>query len=427
MNFDEELFARMIERLGGEESPRPEHRDQLRKQALEVFDRAPMPRYTVKFPKHLFSNWRYIMRQPIARVAAAIVIIIMVSGVALWFSGGGTKAAFADFVASIVEAKSAKFKVTAEVEGQPPITIPAMFLAPAGLRQELPGGMVNIVNTAQGEMKTLSLDTKNKKATIMNFANMPKDKMPKNANFFTQLQSQLSNAKENPDVKREPLGEKEIDGHQAIGYRIIYTGMTMNFWGDPKTNLPVRIEQSMDFIPNTKITWTDFQFDVNLDESLFNITPPDGYTIMDVPVDASQPSEKDLIESLRQYCEMCGGTLPDALDMHAMMEFAGRLESKIGLEEGKEPREVKAKELMMTSLKLSRGFQFSVMLPKDADAHYAGKGVSLNANDAPIFWYRPKDSKKYRVIYADLSVKESDTPPIVPNAQSISVKPSTEK
>ena len=32
-------------------------------------------------------------------------------------------------------------------------------------------------------------------------------------------------------------------------------------------------------------------------------------------------------------------------------------------------------------------------LPPEADAHYAGKGVSLGAADKPIFWYRPKDGK----------------------------------
>ncbi len=39
--------------------------------------------------------------------------------------------------------------------------------------------------------------------------------------------------------------------------------------------------------------------------------------------------------------------------------------------------------------------------------------------DTPIFWYRPKDAKKYRVIFADLSVREADTPPNVSQAQSV--------
>ncbi len=57
---------------------------------------------------------------------------------------------------------------------------------------------------------------------------------------------------------------------------------------------------------------------------------------------------------------------------------------------------------------------FTVLLPKESDWHYAGRGVSLGAADTPVFWYRPKDAKKYRVIYADLSVHEADTPPRVP-------------
>lgn len=45
-------------------------------------------------------------------------------------------------------------------------------------------------------------------------------------------------------------------------------------------------------------------------------------------------------------------------------------------------------------------------LPPQADAHYAGKGISLGAPNTPIFWYKPTGAEKYRVIYADLSVKE---------------------
>ncbi len=74
---------------------------------------------------------------------------------------------------------------------------------------------------------------------------------------------------------------------------------------------------------------------------------------------------------------------------------------------------------MDVQIRLQRGLLFALMLPTDADGHYAGKGVSLGAADKPIFWYRPKDAKKYRVIYADLSVRDADAPPSVPNAQPV--------
>ena len=74
---------------------------------------------------------------------------------------------------------------------------------------------------------------------------------------------------------------------------------------------------------------------------------------------------------------------------------------------------------MAATMQFQPGLLFTTQLPPEADAHYAGKGVSLGAADTPIFWYRPKDAKKYRVIYADLSVREAETPPSVPDAQPV--------
>jgi hypothetical protein len=77
------------------------------------------------------------------------------------------------------------------------------------------------------------------------------------------------------------------------------------------------------------------------------------------------------------------------------------------------------KEFIKVQIPLQRGLLFAFALPPEADAHYAGKGVKLGEADKPIFWYRPKDSKKYRVIYADLTVRDADAPPNVPNAQPV--------
>jgi hypothetical protein len=66
-------------------------------------------------------------------------------------------------------------------------------------------------------------------------------------------------------------------------------------------------------------------------------------------------------------------------------------------------------------------------LSPNADAHYVGKGVSFGAADTPIFWYRPNGAKKYRVIYADLSVRDSDTPPNVTKGQPVPALSSPKK
>ncbi len=78
-----------------------------------------------------------------------------------------------------------------------------------------------------------------------------------------------------------------------------------------------------------------------------------------------------------------------------------------------------AQRLMQRSTTIARGFQFALELPESADAHYAGKGVKRDAKERPIFWYKPQGAGKYRVIFADLSVKDEDHAPQVPGAKRL--------
>ena len=39
---------------------------------------------------------------------------------------------------------------------------------------------------------------------------------------------------------------------------------------------------------------------------------------------------------------------------------------------------------------------------------YGGRGVRVGEADTPIFWYRPKESETYHVIYGDLHVENVD-------------------
>ena len=55
----------------------------------------------------------------------------------------------------------------------------------------------------------------------------------------------------------------------------------------------------------------------------------------------------------------------------------------------------------------------------DTDAHYAGKGVTKDQKDRPILWYKPQGKSVYRVIYADLSVREADKAPEVKDAVKV--------
>jgi len=48
--------------------------------------------------------------------------------------------------------------------------------------------------------------------------------------------------------------------------------------------------------------------------------------------------------------------------------------------------EASMKKVVEFQIPIQRGLLFALMLPSDADARYAGKGVKLGAADKPIFW-----------------------------------------
>jgi hypothetical protein len=231
----------------------------------------------------------------------------------------------------------------------------------------------------------------------------------------------------------------------------------IDLWGDPKTGLPVRIDLTMAMFADMKMTLSGFVFNAAIDDSLFSLAPPAGYTVQNVTVDASPVQEKDLIETFRQCGQLTGGVLPDSLDTR---EIQWNCVTNLANGEGTRPNDQETQRKMDTLVRLRRGPKFAFLLPAEADAYYAGKGVRLGAADKPIFWYRPnggdcpdfrghrgeavvgengtvpldahsarietapKVAKKYRVIYADLSVREVVMPPSVPGAQRLANSPS---
>ena len=164
----------------------------------------------------------------------------------------------------------------------------------------------------------------------------------------------------------------------------------------------------------------------------------------------------------REYSKLFGGTFPDSLDLLTTFTIAGKKAAlrmstrkmwedfapgkgkpneeqikkiadqikkyietqtqktaEVGEAQAEETEEFRQAQFSELQQRVQRGLMFANNLPSNAEAHYVGKDVSFGAADTPIFWYRPKDSKNYRVIYADLSVRDADTPPNVPKTQPV--------
>ena len=474
MDFNENTFAHMIDRAGGDDSLRSEHQQQLREQVLEVFDHALTGTSQRAVFASFLANWSWIMRSPTFRFSTGAVFVLAIAGVALWFHVSGTQYAFADFVKPILEAKSAKFKVAFERNGKQVATANCMVLAPNRTRMELqqPGQPVELMIADYSKGVMVRIDSARKVAIVNKVVGLSPEQASMNP--LDEMRSLILDAGKR-NVKRESLGEKEVDGRRAVGWRIsgpgLYDpGLTATIWGDPQTGLPICIESSY-ALDGQKSTCSDFTFDVDFDESMFSLDPPVGYTVRTMQVDASSPTENDLINLLREYNKWMNNAFPEALDMNRLertlqaririetmspgnerpsdellQKITDGTEEEIGkiiqaemLEKAKADRTSQTRnaesdkenaknagqkamdaftaKFTGVDMMITRGLAFAFTLPADANAHYDGKGVSFGAADKPIFWYRPKDAKTYRVIYADLAVRDAGTPPSVPHTR----------
>ena len=85
----------------------------------------------------------------------------------------------------------------------------------------------------------------------------------------------------------EPLGDKMIDGQEVTGFRIRRASLVddlddhsvWEIWADSETAQVVRVDIHHERDQGGRVTLVDFNFDADLDDSLFDLQPPSGYTV----------------------------------------------------------------------------------------------------------------------------------------------------
>lgn len=410
----ESEFARLLQGLPFDDAPGSEHRHALREQAMAEFDKGTLSSAALPWWKRAFKEGKEIMRRPVPRLIAVASACLAIAAIWLLVPGHqSTAQAFNRFAEAVITAETARFKMEVKIEGQPRQKFQAYFLAPGKFRQEL-GNIVNISDLAAG--KLMSIIPAEKKVMVMNIKGVPDKKLP--ANQFEQLRELLATNRNAKEEQYERLGEKDIDGKKAIGFRFDSPAATVTLWGDPATGQPVRIENVWSGVPRTETAMTDFEINVELKESLFDQTPPEGFKVQSIDVDASASREEDLIRAFEACSDISGGDFPESMDTAGVMNLV----INFALSRARDKKDVsdeQMQELMKQSIAIGRGFQFALMLPEAADAHYAGKGVKRDATDKAIFWYMAAGAKTYRVIYANLSVQDAETAPQVEGAKRI--------
>lgn len=434
------------------EDQRDEQHDELLERAVAALSRAPVlpgppPDAVARVlaaaseadaaPLTIVERIKKMKR--IARIAVAATVLVALGVLVSWLviGAGSTNMAFARVADALDRLRSASFDMLSEAKdanGKSPMTATGkgFFMAPSHQRTEISAGGAKEISTmimiADGQAaKGLWLMPKAKLAIAMDMKKMRED-MKKSAkgaqpDLFEMVRRLVREGSSGAGEKAERLGKKEIDGQAAVGFRIHSPVGDMTLWADPETARPVRIEFTGEMFANVHVVMNNFRYDVALDPSLFSLEPPAGYSTQ--AMNMTMPVEEDLLRTLRAVAQHGKGLFPAKLGMNKeVMESAmaaikpemEKFEAKFDKDklrakkDGKGPPPGMMAEMTKTIMPLIQkelqGITFYMTLKPENDPHYTGGGVKLGTPDRPILWYKPTGAQNYRVIYADLSVKE---------------------
>ncbi|MBN1391249.1 MAG: hypothetical protein JW947_00425, partial [Sedimentisphaerales bacterium] len=318
-----------------------------------------------------------------------VIIIAVVFGVRQFFGGTVT---FAEVIEPILNARTVVCDLIIGDEE----TNPLMHEIIVGSR--IRRTMSNVPNLTMvidlDSAKMLVLDSEAKTASYVDIQGDLRDRTQSYVSFLRDIIMKL---KDNPNV--ENLGEQIIDGHKAVGFKGIGPNEEVTIWADSKTALPIsiylRVGQMGAILKN-------FELDVPMDDLLLSMDVPQGYTKKETQFDLGNANEQDFIESLRVWAEVIGDrTFPDVIGTENAMKEIPMLGQKLG------KLNLSEEQATQMGMAFGKGMLFHQIIDTGGDDwHYAGAGVKLGDADTAIFWYQPKGSQTYRVIYGDLHVED---------------------
>jgi outer membrane lipoprotein-sorting protein len=373
---EEDRFAELLGAIESQTRP-----DQGFLKRLEAESRMAFLAAETAQPAHRKEKIMRILKRFTPAAAACIVvgIVAVVAFFMLW--DGAATIAWADVQAAMERARTVCYKLTLTQGRSPSVSWDVMFKEPGLMRQERPEAIL-IFNYETGHGLFLAPEAKTAVSGLI--SEMPKPFSPED--WVGYLRKIIGSE------QAEELGEKEIQGRRAKGWRIARRRKQINVitvWADAETAELVEVELEAD---QAKAVMSEFEFDKELDESLFSLEPPDDYELHTYgEMKASDPSVEDVAELLRFWAKGNGNVFPNNLNAWEFSKAAKEFDWA---------SEVDPEAL---SDAISRAFAF---LGMKFPWTYAGKGVKLGEAETPVFRFKPKRSRTYKVIYGDLHIED---------------------
>ena len=221
------------------------------------------------------------MLNRIVKIAAAIVITTVVVGIIGHFAGSKpvSGVAFGQVLAHIRNS-TYTFDLTTTTEGRVAGTSKGMVRQPGRIRIDDPsGGGSSISDSTTGKYLLLFHA---QKVAMTEIPNIPDGPGP-----FAMFGKPVEDLWNLPDGTEKPLGGKEIEGQPAVGFEVQqdYPEYRCHVvvWAHKDSGRPIRVEMNLyspkDRSQSVTMVMNHFDLDVELDEGLFSLEPPAGYTM----------------------------------------------------------------------------------------------------------------------------------------------------
>ncbi len=337
---------------------------------------------------------RIIMKSSITKFAAAAAIIMAVL-ITFYFVGNplGATVTFADVIEPILNARTVVLDLV--VGSEETGLVVHDIVVGSKIRRTLPNMGPAIIDLDSARM--LRLDPLDKSAVYIDIQG-PFQRWTRS--YLGLVRDIVDDMENHPEWPVQELGQRWIDGQRVVGFLLSVPNIKLTIWADAETAAPIRIEMLMG---QSQTIIKNIEFDVPVDESLVSMDIPDGYTLHEKELDYTDFDEQDFIVVLQYWAEhVLGGNFPDNVSAEDILKVAPALRQKV------DQLNISDEEKMQIGMAMGRGFMFFRHLdPNGIEWHYVGKGVEFGDANTAVFLYRPKGSDTYRVIYGDLSVKDS--------------------
>lgn len=375
-------------------TPEPDNQflQDLRERSAQAFVEAAARENEVVQPlPRSETRWRIIMHSRFLQFATAAAILLAVILGFTMFSET-QNSLYADVIEMLQNARTLAYTLVTQTNGGAGQTISTtwQYKEPCFLRTTTRGGHVTVIDGLQGKQMSLVPENMTYIEGEFEMSEVQGDDAFDEVNALRALPAQAD----------EELGEKSLGGRSVQGYRVTAGDASITVWIDKETRELVQVEKEYASAPGMNSVMKDFQFDVNLDDSLFALVPPEGYTKSATLVANNMGSEETFVTFLRYWSTEL------TKDQSFPPIVIGPQLSKVMIDMVRQGKFHNDKLNEVDPQEMYEAFLWVAQLPKESNWRYLGAGKTYGDPEMPIFWYRPVGQDHYRVVNADLSIKQ---------------------